>query len=81
MQNPRRQIPTKQLANVSLPICQEFGFADCRTLSVVTDIPRKSPVTMRITMSIGVSTACPVMISPTVRNSTFTTFLATEFSV
>ena len=38
------------------------------TLSVVNDMPRKSPVIMMITISIGVRIACPVMISAAARN-------------
>jgi hypothetical protein len=37
---------------------------DGRTLSVVNDMPRKSPVIMMITVSRGVRIACPVMVRP-----------------
>jgi hypothetical protein len=42
-------------------------------------MPRKSPVTMMITISIGVGMAWPVMIRPRARNSTLVIFLVTEF--
>jgi retron-type reverse transcriptase len=50
-------------------------------LSVVRDIPRKSPVIMMTTISNGVRIACPVMIRPTARKSTWTIFFVMEFSV
>ena len=64
-----------------LPICHEFGIADGRTLSVVSDMARKSPVIITMTISMGVSTACPVMIRPTVSRSTCRNFFITEFRV
>jgi hypothetical protein len=36
---------------------------------------------MIMTINIGVRMACPVIIRPTARKSTCTTFLVTEFSV
>jgi hypothetical protein len=62
-------------------ILQEFGIVDGRTLSVVNDIARKSPVIITITISMGVKTACPVISSPIASKSTCTFFLITEFSV
>lgn len=56
--------------SVNLPIRQAFGIGDGRTLSVVNDMPRRSPVSMIMTMNIGVRIACPVMTRPTARNST-----------
>ena len=66
---------------VILPISHEFGFPDGRTLSVVSDIARKSPVIITMTMSIGVRTAWPVMTRPIASKSTCTIFLRTELSV
>ena len=54
---------------------------DGRTLSVVNDMPRKSPVIMIRTISKGVRIAWPVMSRPIARNSTCTIFLVIEFSV
>ena len=68
-------------ATVSLPMLQAFGFCEGRTLSVVNDIERKSPVIITMTISMGVKIACPVMMRPATRNSTVTIFLITEFSV
>ena len=68
-------------AIVILPTCQEFGIGDARTLSVVNDMARKSPVIITMTISIGVKTACPVMTRPIARKSTCTIFFKTEFSV
>ena len=58
-----------------------FGIGDGRTVSVVNDMERKSPVTITMTISNGVRIACPVMISPITRNSTVTTFLMMAFNV
>jgi len=58
VQKIRKQRPITSPALVSLAICHTLGAVDGRTLSVVTDIPRKSPVIMMITMSIGVRIAC-----------------------
>ena len=44
-------------------------------------MPRKSPVIMMMTISIGVRIACPVIISPAAKKSTCTIFLVTEFIV
>ena len=49
---------------------QEFGFDEGRTLSVVEDIARKSPVIIEMTISIGVKIACLVNIRPNPINST-----------
>ena len=68
-------------AMVSLPICHAFGAADGRTLSVVNDMPRKSPVIMIRIISRGVRIAWPVMSRPIARNRTWTTFFVIEFSV
>ena len=68
-------------AIVKLPMRHAFGVGDGRTLSVVNDMERKSPVTMTMTISSGVRIACPVMIRPTIRNSTVTIFLMMAFSV
>ena len=73
--------PMMTPAMVRLPIRQAFGAGDGRTLSVVSDMPRKSPVIMIRTISSGVRIACPVMIRPTARKSTCTIFLVMEFSV
>ena len=77
----RKQNPRITPAAVILPICQEFGIFDGRTLSVVSDMARKSPVIMTTTMSMGVRTACPVITSPTAKTSTCRIFFITEFSV
>ena len=74
MENARKQIPTNTPALVIRPICQEFGIVDGRTLSVVSDIARKSPVIITMTMSMGVNTACPVMTRPTASTSTWNIF-------
>ena len=58
-----------------------FGIGDGRTLSVVNDMPRKSPAIMMRTISKGVRIACPVISRPTARKSTCTVFLVMEFSV
>ena len=68
-------------AIVKLPMRHAFGIGDGRTLSVVNDIARKSPVIITITISSGVRIACPVMIRPTIRKSTVTIFLMMEFNV
>ena len=65
-------------ATVRLPIRHAFGVGDGRTLSVVNDMARKSPVIITITISNGVRIACPVMIRPTTRNSTVTIFLVID---
>ena len=51
-------------AIVKLPMRQAFGIGDGRTLSVVNDMERKSPVIITMTISSGVRIACPVMIRP-----------------
>jgi hypothetical protein len=81
VENARKQTPRMTPAIVILPICHEFGIFDGCTLPVVSDIERKSPVIITITISMGVSTACPVMIRPTASRSTCTIFFITEFSV
>jgi hypothetical protein len=48
---------------------------------VLNDIARKSPVIITMTISMGVSTACPVITSPIASSKTCTIFLMTEFSV
>jgi len=52
-----------------------------RTLSVVSDMPRKSPAIMMRTISKGVRIACPVMIRPTPGRAPGTVFVVMEFSV
>ena len=68
-------------ATVNRPIRQAFGRRDGRTRSVVSDMPRKSPVIMIITINMGVKMAFPVMTNATARNKTCTTFLVIEFNV
>ena len=68
-------------AVVRFPTRQMFGAGDGVTLSVVSDMARKSPTTIRMTMSNGVSTACPVMTRPTTRSTLITIFLTIEFNV
>jgi len=70
VENARKQIPRITPAPVILPICQEFGVFEGRTLSVVKDMARKSPVIITMTISIGVGTACPVITRPTAGRST-----------
>jgi hypothetical protein len=48
-------------AMVRLSIRQTFGIGDGRTMSVAADIARESPVRINSTISVGVSTARPVM--------------------
>jgi hypothetical protein len=81
VEKARKQIPKATPALVILPICQELGVFDGRTLSVASDIARKSPVTITITISMGVRTACPVMTRPINNRSTCRSFFITEFSV
>ena len=57
VQKTSSAIPIKTPAIVNLPIRQALGNGDGRTLSVVNDIPRKSPVIMMMTISIGVRIA------------------------
>ena len=71
----------KTLAIVRLPTRQALGMGDGRTLSVVMDIPRKSPVIMMITINIGVRIACPVRSKPIARKSTCTILFVTELNV
>ena len=56
VQRTGRPDPSHDAAIVILPIFQEFGRSEGRTLPVVKDMARKSPVTMTITMSNGVRT-------------------------
>ena len=44
-------------ALVVFPICHEFRIGDGRTLSVASDMARKSPVIITMTISMGVRTA------------------------
>ena len=81
VQKTSSEIPMKTPAMVNSPIRQALGIGEGRTLSVVKDMPRRSPVSMIITINMGVRMACPVMTRPTARKSTCTTFLVTEFSV
>ena len=74
-------MPMMTPAVVKLPMRHAFGIGDGRTLSVVNDMERKSPVIITMTISSGVRIACPVMNRPTIRNSTVTIFLMMEFSV
>ena len=75
------QTPIKIPTIVTLPMRQALASGEGLTSSVVNDIPRRSPVSMRRTISIGVRIACPVMTRPTARKSTCTIFLVTELSV
>ena len=59
----------------------DVGLSDGRTLSVVSDIARKSPVIITMTINMGVKTAWPVITRPIASRSTCTIFLRTEFSV
>ena len=59
MQNTSMHRPMMTPAIVSRPIRQTFGAGEGRTLSVVNDIARKSPMTISSTISSGVSTAWP----------------------
>ena len=74
MQKASRQKPMMAPAIVKLPMRHVFGVGDGRTLSVVKDMERKSPVIITMTISSGVKIACPVMIKPTIKNSTVTIF-------
>ena len=80
VQKASRQIPIVTPAIVNLPMRHAFGIGDGRTLSVVNDIERKSPVTITMTISSGVRIAWPVMIRPAIRNITVTIFLMMAFS-
>ena len=71
-------MPITTPAMVRFPMRQAFGIGDGRTLSVVVDMPRKSPAIMIRTISNGVRIACPVMNRPTARNSTWTIFLVID---
>ena len=51
VQKSNSPMPMITPAIVRLPICHAFGAADGRTLSVVSDMPRKSPVIMIKTIS------------------------------
>ena len=81
MQKARRQAAMTEQPNVSFPMFHTFGFDDCRTLSVVTDVPRMSPVSITNTISMGVRMGCPVTIKPMKRKSTPTIFFVTELRV
>ena len=80
VQKTSSETPMKTPAIVNSPIRQALGIGDGRTLSVVKDMPRRSPVSMIMTINMGVRIACPVMTRPTARKSTCTIFLVTEFS-
>jgi hypothetical protein len=45
------------------------------------DIPRRSPVSMMMTINMGVRIACPVMMRPTARKKTFEILPVTELRV
>jgi hypothetical protein len=81
VQKNNSPMPMITPAIVSLPICHAFGAVDGRTLSVVNDMPRKSPVIMIRIIRRGVRIAWPVMSRPIARNRTWTTFFVIEFSV
>ncbi len=68
-------------AQVSLPIRHALGSGEGRTRSAVSDIARKSPAIMTMIISSGERIACPVIRTPTARNSTVTIFLVIELSV
>jgi hypothetical protein len=80
VQKTSSAIPIKTPTIVKTPIRQTLGVGDRLTLSVVKDMPRRSPVSMIITINIGVKIARPVITRPTARNITCTVFLVTEFS-
>jgi hypothetical protein len=73
--------PSTTPAAEILPICQEFGVLDGLTRSVASDMARKSPVIITMTINIGVRTACPVMTRPTAKRRTCRIFFITELSV
>ena len=52
-----KQLQEREAAAVRRPMCHAFGQGDERTLSVVKDMARKSPVTIKITISRGVRIA------------------------
>jgi len=76
VQKTNSAVPMKIPATVNAPIRQTLGVGDGRTLSVVKDMPRRSPVSMIMTISMGVRMACPVMTRPTARKSTCTIFFS-----
>jgi hypothetical protein len=80
VQNARKNMASMALAIVIPPILHEFGVVDGRTLSVVNDIARKSPVIITMTMSIGVNTACPVITRPIANRSTCVNFAMVDRS-
>lgn len=59
-QKTSSEIPIKTSAIVNEPIRHALGFRDARTLSVVNDMPRRSPVSIIMTINMGVRIACPV---------------------
>ena len=63
-QKVRSKSPIAMPTMVRLSIRQEFGIGEGRTLSVVDDIAKKSPVIIEMTISIGVKIACLVSIKP-----------------
>jgi len=79
--NNKKHEPSRAPATVILPICQELGVVDGRTRSVVKDMARKSLVVITMTMSIGVNTACPVIIRPIANKSTCPILLMVDRSV
>jgi hypothetical protein len=70
VQNASSPTPMITPATVRLAMRHAFGVADGCTLSVVNDMPRKSPVIITSTISNGVRIAWPVITSPTARKST-----------
>src|ERR1700683_784687 len=81
VQNNSSEKPMNAPAMVRLPTRHALGVVEGRTLSVVRLMPRKSPVIMIMTLSIGVRIARPVMIKPAPRKRTWTIFFVTEFRV
>jgi hypothetical protein len=53
-QNASSETPIKMPAIVRLPMRQPFGSGEGRTLSVVNDMPRKSPAIITMIISMGV---------------------------
>ena len=80
-QKTRSQNPSMMPAMVRFPIRQTLGVDDGLTLSVADDRAKKSPATIISTISNGVSTAVPEMISPASKNSTCTTLWTIDRNV
>ncbi len=72
-QNTKSTRPRPAPASVRCRIFQTLGVGDGRTLSVDDDMVRKSPLTIIRTISIGFSTALPVITRPKPSNRTWVT--------